>query len=249
MGLDKYPIFWSIRLGGQPSPDNSLAPGRNRKGISTSNPAGTFAVSLGTGRVNPATIRNDAFPFSLLSWRSSSNRPSLEQFFPTICNDIHAQKGSMRRQTRVPDNHNSLLWYGDPMDLQVRDQSLQMVTRVHFTLSTATHDNSQWIRSPLAVPADSLLSIDDTVHPKLCGKCTMNTQLALEVSNQMLINSGTVSPNCCIQRVLEALGFPYKNYRWHLTARRSNIGPLPLFVLSPFMDPNPSNRWFKAPSS
>ncbi len=64
-------------------------------------------------------------------------------------------------------------------------QSLQMVTRVHFTLSTATHDNSQWIRSPLAVPADSLLSIDDTVHPKLCGKCTMNTQLALEASNQM----------------------------------------------------------------
>ncbi len=109
-------------------------------------------------------------------------------------------------------------------------QSLQMVTRVHFTLSTATHNNSQWIRSPLAVPANSLLSINDTVHPKLCGKCTMNTQLALEASNQISINSGTVSPHCCIQRVLKALGFPNKNYRWHLTAWRSNIGPLPLFL-------------------
>ncbi len=46
----------------------------------------------------------------------------------------------------------------------------------------------------------------------------------------MSINSGTVSPNCCIQRVLEALGFPNKNYRWHLTAWRSNMGPLPLFL-------------------
>ncbi len=113
-----------------------------------------------------------------------------------------------------------------------------MSTPVHASITSnghtcslhTKHCNSQWIRSPLAVPADSLLSIDDTVHPKLCGKCTMNTQLALEASNQMSINSGTVSPNCCIQRVLEALGFPNKNYRWHLTARRSNIGPLPLFL-------------------
>ncbi len=105
-------------------------------------------------------------------------------------------------------------------------QSLQMVTRVHFTLSTATHNNNRG-GSPSRLP------------PLNWRHCTSKTVWEVYYEHTTGIRGfkpdfnklrDSFTTRCCIQRVLKALGFPNKNYRWHLTAWRSNIGPLPLFL-------------------